>query len=289
MTDAEDEPLDLTEDMQIDPEEQDDAPEQDEDVYSITLEGDDEDEDEREILALPEEHRGLPSKLREKLQTAQRDKFALEKRLSALEQAGSAPVKIEVGDEPTLEGCEWDEDKFKAEWRGWNERKTQAGNAEADAKRASEARDAEWRGYEDKYRAKKASLRVSQETKDAAEQSIIAAFPAHMQGAMIRYADDPAKVMLALHQNPRALERLSKESDPLLLMRQIWKMEETLTTKNSKRKPAEPESRTVQRGSAPMGAGGGEKERAKLLKEARDTGNRTKLIAFDVAQREKAK
>src|ERR1044072_581125 len=58
-------------------------------------------------------------------------------RAKELEVAQAPKPKIVIGEKPTLEGCEWDEEKFETELTAWHERKRQA-DAEANAGREAE-------------------------------------------------------------------------------------------------------------------------------------------------------
>jgi hypothetical protein len=286
--DDQNELLELTEGMEAGHEgeehqfdQQDDA-----DEYTLEVEGEEADDDEVAIDALPEEQRSLPKKLRERLQTEQREKFELQKRIEALEQ-GNKPKPVEVGEKPTLESCDWDADKFEADLSAWHERKRAADGAENEQKRAAEAQQAEYQKDLNNYIAKKAALPIAQEKKDAAEKLMIDTLPQILQSALIKYTDDPAKVAVALAAAPHKLAAIANEKDPIMAIIKMREMEGKIKMVN-KRKAPMPESATIVRGSAPV-SGNSKKTLEKLEEEARSSGDRTKLIAFKMSQQKKDK
>lgn len=280
------EPLDLTEGMAVEGEQE--APEQHDEPeeYTLEIEGEDADDDDVAIESLPEDQRSLPKKLRERLLTEQREKAELQKRVTAYETAGTAPVKIEVGEKPTLEGCDWDPEKFEADLTAWQDRKRKAEDQDGEAQRAAQAQQAEYQKDLNNYVAKKAALPIAQEKKDAAEKLLIDTLPQILQSALIKYTDDPAKVAVALANAPNKLAALAREKDPIRFIIAVREMEGKIMV--NRKKPPAPESSTIVRGSAPMSGNSG-KTLEKLETEARKTGDRTKLIAYKTSLKAKDK
>jgi len=230
-----------------------------EDEISIELDG---------VEPEPEETPAI-RQLRQELRDAKRE-------LHQFRQV-SAP-RIEVGDEPTLEGCDWDEERFKTDWRAWNARKQQAETQEADAQRAAEVQNQEFERKKINYHTKLAALPLPAEQKQEAEKAVVAALPELMQSVIVGYADDPAKVVVALAKHPARLAALAKEADPIRFAIAIRDMERNLKVVTRKKPPA-PDVDTVQRGSAPVTATA-DKELERLEAEASRTGDRSKIAAY---------
>src|SRR5690349_21585185 len=113
-----DEVLELTEDQEIEEsQEQDEAnePEGDEEEFEVQF-GD-------EAAPASESDTPLIKHLRQQLRETQ-------SRLREVEKAAPQTQRIEVGEKPTLSGCEYDEERFEAELDGWKERKAAAEAAE---------------------------------------------------------------------------------------------------------------------------------------------------------------
>lgn len=164
----------------------------------------------------------------------------------------SAPL-IEVGEEPTLETCDWDEDKLKIELRAWDDRKRAADNQEADTAKAVEVRNQEFQRKALNYKAKLEALPLPADQKEAAEKTVISALPELYQSAIVSYAEDPAKVVIALAKHPKKLEALAQETDPIRFILAMNALERNLKVVNRTKPPAA-EADTVLRGSAPIAA-----------------------------------
>jgi hypothetical protein len=156
--------------------------------------------------------------------------------------------KIELGTKPTLESCEWDEDRFEIELDAYKERERKIANQEQEAQKAAEVRNQTFQRSVANYRAKAAALPVKDF--EQAEQALVATLPEIMQSALLMYAQDPAKVGYALYKHPAKLAQLSQETDPIKFVLAIHELERNLKVVNRKKPPA-PESETIQRGSAP--------------------------------------
>ena len=181
-----------------------------------------------------------------------------------------APERIEVGEKPTLESCEYDEERFETALVQWRERKAQADAQTAEqqerAKRQQEAEEGLRSGYE----ASKASLGVADfEDREAA---VIAALPADYDKLLL-HSGKGAELIVALSNSPGKLEALAK-SNPLEAAMMVGELRSKLQM--GTRKAPQPD-RPVRGNAAPASA---DKELARLEAEAERTGDRTKLIAY---------
>ena len=260
------------------PEDQDapdtEAPEdQDDESLVIELEGDDEED---ELLREADDEPPLQKKLRSRLRAELTEKHKIAQERDNLRRAAAPEApKIVVGERPTLEDHEWDEEKHSEAVEAWVERKRQAAEQDQAGERVKKAQEEHNQKVYSEYREKAAQLKAPDF--DEAEATVVAALPDLLGRAVLNYAGDPAKVVYALHKYPARLEALRKISDPIMFMKSIWEMERNLKV-TTRKKPPEPESGTIQRGSAQASAGS-DKVAEKLLADAQRSGNMDKYRA----------
>lgn len=193
----------------------------------------------------------------------------------------AAPAVIEVGEKPTLEGCEWDADKYEAELDEWKDRKAQADKAAADAEAETAKAQKEWRTKIASYESKKAELRVP--GKAEAEAEALAALSQPQQAVIVKYADNPAALIIALGKSPKKLESLSAMNDLAQFTFTVAKLEKEL--KVGKKKAPEPEG--IVRGAAPL-SNVGDRRLEKLEREAARTRDRSEVIRYKAELKRKA-
>lgn len=268
MADGQDnEELELTEEMQVEPQEAPAEPETPENP---------EDEGEEETLV----SFGDPSDLSEEQPTDNTTVRQMRARIRELEreaksrEAPKPPVQAKP--EPTLESCEWDEDKFKSEWRAWNEEQESVKAEQAKAQEEQQRVQQEWQQDLQSYAQKKQALGVPDV--DECEETVIAALNNVQQAVLVKSANDPALFMVALAKSPDKLAELSKMQDPIKLAAAIARMEGGIKVVK-KRKGAALD--TPQSGSAQIPAAvTPDAKLAQLEKEAERTGNRSELAKY---------
>lgn len=208
----------------------------------------------------------------------------IRKRDQIIAQRGAAPVQtIEVGEKPTLAGCEYDEEAYEAELDAWRERKDKAAQAETDAQSEARAASEAFAKDVESYETKKAALRFP-DVKEA-EELVLSSLSLPQRAVIIKASDDPAKVVYALSKHPQRLAELSKIADPIKMAAAVAKLEGTIKMA-PRRKAPEPEE--IASGSASVEAGR-DKKLERLEEEADRTGDRTKVIAYRRQQRDQAR
>jgi hypothetical protein len=195
--------------------------------------------------------------------------------------------KIEVGEKPTLEGCDYDEEKFEADLTAWHDRKRAADSQEADATKQAEVRNQEFQRKAINYKTKLEALPIPADQKAAAEKTIIAALPELLQSAIISYADDPAKVVVALAKHPAKLQQLAQEQDPIRFILAMKDLERNLKVVTKKKPPA-PDAENVVSGSAAV-SHNTDKEEQRLWKKYEQSNSNADLDAYRSYQRERRK
>ena len=199
----------------------------------------------------------------------------LRKEVREREAAPAAPQQIEVGEKPTLESCDFDEEKFETALDAWKERKAASERQQTEATEAQRKQAEEWQGELRRYNEEKTKLGYADV--DEAEETVTAALSEVQQAVLVKVADNPAKVLYALAKHPDRLADVAKINDPLKFAGALARLEGQLKVVK-KRKAPEPEA--IERASGSMNAGKRDKQLERLEKEADQTGDRTKLVAY---------
>lgn len=262
--DQSDDVLDLdTEDQQ------DETPEDDDQQEGEDEQSDDADEDligfEDEDPIQPEPENATIRRMR----AALADKEKLIKDLR-----GKVPA-IEVGDKPTLESCDYDEERYDAEIDAWRQRKAEAeAQAQQPVSPTTQALEEESRSAHTEYTAQKAKL--NRPDFEDAETAVTAALDNNQQGTIVMAVKNKAAFIYALGKRPERLEQLAEIKNPIKLAIAAYEMEKGLKVQARKKAP-EPEPRM--RGATPSHETG-DKKLEKLEAEAERSGDRSKVIAY---------
>lgn len=220
----------------------------------------------------------LPKRLRARI-NEQGHVIATMSRRLAEQSETSRPAAIEVGDRPTLEGCDYDEDRLATETDAWIDRKLAAAQQERDTPRTAED---EARADVERYEASITKLPYA----DAAEmvgKARAGLTPA--QEFMISQAcSEPGKLLHALGRHPQKLAELVSVKNPAKFIAKAVTLEANMKSGSNRRQAPQPE-RIPRGNAAPKSA---DKEEARLEKEADRTGDRTALQAYRRQKREKA-
>ena len=207
------------------------------------------------------------------------------KRIRELEEVKQVPAveKPQELEEPTLAGCDYDEDKFKKDLSAFN---AQLRKKEDDAKAAEQAALAEkasWDGRLKVYNDAKAELKVK-DFEDA-EEAVKAALSTTQQGILVKGASNSALVVYALGTNPAKLKEFAAIKDPVEYAFAVAKLETTLKVTNRKAPPPE---RQLSGGTGPK-SGSVDSTLERLRAEAAKSGDMTKVLAYRKQLKAKAK
>lgn len=271
MADIEDDTLELTEELEAGEADEQDQGEQAE----SEADGEEAPEDEDEVVSFDDEaapasgeaETGLAKHLREEIR--KRDK-----QIAELRRIAPQPQAIEVGEKPTIGGCDYDEDAYEAALAQWMERKAKAEAQKTEAEQAARQAQDAWAEEVQGHIAKKAALKFKDV--EEAEEAALASLSDIQQAVIVKAAANSAMVMYALGKHPAKLAEISKITDPIKLAVAVSKLEGKMTVK---KRGGPPEPERIARGSAPVSAGT-DKHLERLEKEADRTGDRTKLIAY---------
>lgn len=216
--------------------------------------------------------------LRKTNRELQRQNRELQDKLKATEPAARA---TEVGQKPTLEGCDFDGERFESELTAWHERKRQADSERQEREQAEQKAQADWKAKLDAYGTAKAALKVRDF--DDAEDAIKATLNVTQQGVILQGAERPELLVYALGKNPAKAKELAAITDPVKFAFAVAKLESQLKVQPRKAPPL-PE-RPV-RGSAPS-SGAVDSQLERLRADAERTGDYTKVAEYRRQQRMK--
>jgi hypothetical protein len=250
------------------------AAQQDEPSGLVITLGDDEPQQEEEQARAPEWVRELRKANREK-----------DRRIRELEQekasreAANAPGAIKVGEKPTLEGCEYDPERFESDLTAWHERKRQADEQAAAQRKEQESAQAAWQQRVSAYNTAKAALPV--DDYDDSEGAVTGALDQVKQAILLKAAKKPEKLIYALGKSQTKLKELAAITDPIEFAGEVARLETTM--KETQRKAPPPAEKVIQ------GSGGTrvstDSTLDKLREEALRTGDLSKVMAYKASKR----
>ncbi len=246
------------------------AGDDDEIVVSIGEASPASDEDENRA---PEWVRELRKSNREKDRLLREQAQEIE-RLKGATPGQPAAAALQVGEKPTLEGCNFDAAKFEADLESWHARKRAADDARAEAEAAQKKERDAWQAKLDGYTRERNALKVTD--KDEAEAVVRETLSVIQQGILINGAEKPALLVVALGKNPAKAKELAAISDPVKFAFAAAKLETQLKVTPRKSVPA-PER--VIRSSVP-GAAAVDNQLERLRAEAAKTGDLSKVLAY---------
>lgn len=269
-TEAEAETNDEVEDEGQEPEEDHEAESEgqdgeqgddDEGEIVLTIDGEpveDEDDDDPD-LAETEDDTPTIRKMRQRLKDAKRRERDLKRQVEEAAKAAEPPQ--EVGERPTLEQYEYDEDAYSEALASYLDRKK-----EADQKQAAERERVE--RMEKKFQDKRAAYEVNKGKLNApgyesAETAFAAMFTPNAQGVVLAAAKEPERMIYALGKSPALAKRLAEmQDDPIEMAAEIGRLESRIQLQP--RKPSTKPERRV-KGSASTGKSGAAKDFERAL------------------------
>lgn len=201
-------------------------------------------------------------------------------RLREVEQQ-AAPTAVDVGEKPTLESCDYDEDRFEEALEAWKDRKRQADERQARAAAEREEANKEWESAKERYHAQRVKHGFGDMTEE--EATIGEALGVNSPVVLVA-ANDPALMFKALAASPAKLAELKTIKNPFALAAAIARMEGAV--KVTKRNAPKPD--TPVRGSGAL-PGGTDKTLERLEREAARTGDRTALIKYKASLKKAGK
>jgi hypothetical protein len=281
LTDLENQEEDLTpatiEDNETPGEEEDlpEAKDEEEETEFVVQIGEDDPEDDEDDEDAPQSK--TFRELRTKLKQAQREKKEYERQLKAREKKEVEDQLPPLGERPKLEDFDYDEDAHIAAVEEFLQKKRKHDELAEKAEKKQKEMTERYQSKLQTYEAKKSEIIKDVPDFDDAEDAMLQAFDITKQGILVSVTRDPTVLVLALHQNPKQLEKLANIENPVEYTAELVRLEESLTVKGRTSKP-QPERRP-KRGSATSG-GVSDTQLEALEREAERTGDRTKILAY---------
>lgn len=247
--------------------EQEEATEENNEDELVIQIGDEEPEEDETATApqwvkeLRKNHRELQRELRETKQ-----------KLAEKENGVSQPKQL--GAKPTLEGCDYDAEKFEAELETWHNKKREI---EAEERRIQEQQENANRAWQEKlngYATQKTALKVKdyQDAEDLIKETLSVT----QQGIIVKGAANAAHIVYALGKNPKKAKELAAISDPVEFAFAVARLETQLKVTNRKTPP--PPEKTVTGNARVSGTVDNQLER--LRAEAAKSGDYTKVNEY---------
>lgn len=242
----------------------------DDDNLVISIEGEEEDKTAVEAAAAPQWVKDLRKENREHVRKLRE----YEAKEAAREAQTSQQKQQELGEKPTLAGCDYDEEVYEPKLADWYKRKSEAEARERDARTQQERAAAEWKGKVEAHQKAAAALKVPDY--EEAEDVVKSLFSDVQQGILVEVADNSALLAYAIGKRPAKAKELAAITNPIKLAAALARLEDKVKTQPKKTAPP-PEIRV--RGSAPV-SGVVDSKLAKLEADADRTGDRSKVVAY---------
>lgn len=190
-----------------------------------------EEQPEEQLEQQPEPEQKPDTNLVKRLRQIIREKS---ERVRALEQ--SVPRQsAELPPKPTLEGAEWDEEKFANDLLAWNELKRSHEKQRQQQQEAEQGVQQEFQEKAAKYLQEKQKLGAAA---DDAQEMVQAYTTVQQQAVLITVAQNPALFVLQAAEKPELLEQMASIHDPVKLAAFIARTEVNMSKTQTPQKPA---------------------------------------------------
>lgn len=200
----------------------------------------------------------------------------MKRQLQAVQSTQSAAPQL--GAKPTLEGCDFDSERFENEYASWVDKKQQIENQRREQAQHEERLQQTWQEKVSGYEAKKANARTAAPDYDDAEEVCKDVLSNVQQVIIVKNARDPARLVLEIGRNPEFAAKLGGITDPVEFTYQIATLEATMATKSPAKSTPAPDKPLRASGGVSGGMSGNKLEQ--LRAEAEKTGNYDKVYAY---------
>lgn len=206
-----------------------------------------------------------------------------DKRLAQYSKQPQAEEPIIVGDRPTIDQFDFNQEAFDREFDAWQQRKEAKRQQDHRLEQSQRQQQEHWQQVQASYQQAKQKLPFAD--KQEAEQAAFDELTDIQQAVIASVADNPALVIYAAGKSATKLAEIAGINDPLKLAKYIGRMEASMTVKKRAR-PPQPD--TPLKGGT-ISSAAADKHLERLEKEAERTGNRTDLIKYRKQKREAGK
>lgn len=240
--------------------------------------GESDEEDDETAPAWVKEVRQTNRELNRKLREQELELKAL--KTPKPQQEPDAPT---VGEKPTLESSEYDEEVFEAALTKWHDDRRKVEQYKQDQQRKQQEREEENQKVLTSYQEAAKKLKVPDFRE--AEQLVSVTLSDVQKALILEGAANPATLVYALGTTPEKLKELAAITNPLKFTIAFAKLEEKVKVTKRSEKPG-PESGIPKTGGTSR-VGGVDRELERLEAEADKSGDRSKIVAYKRSLRDK--
>jgi len=221
------------------------------------------------------------ARLRKEAAAAKAEASELKRKLDSQGQVATAP---NPGEKPTLESCDYNPEVFEAKLDAWKTAVAQKAQADQAATIAAQKAQETWAQRRSVYSRSKEELARQLPAYEELETVVRGALNPSQQDVIIHVAENPARVVAALGQNPKLAQEFGETMDPILLASKIARLEARINVK--KKTPIPPPEKKVG-GSGPT-SGTVDSTLDRLRAEAAKTGDLSKVNEYKRKKRQAA-
>lgn len=202
-----------------------------EDETELTIDGEAvpptaEDDDE---VQLPEDAPDWAKQLRQRQKELARENKALKQQQPVQQQQEQVSAVVEMP-KPTLESCNWDESAYSDQMDKWAENQVAVKAKKVEAELAAKKQADELQSMQSAYVERRAAVMKQAPDYESAEKSFAGVIGEQAQVLVLKYAKDPAAIVLAAGRNKSLLNELQQlQNDPLALAAKIGELNRTAT------------------------------------------------------------
>lgn len=181
---------------------------------------------------------------------------------------------------PTLESCEYDEDKYEASLDVWYERKLKFDEHQAKEELKKLEQQQAWQNDLNNYNECKSKIKVSDYAD--AESNLVSIFSVEQQQVLVKSTKNPAYVVYALGKNDKFAKEMASIKDVVKLAVAFRDFENEKMRVNQKKISPAPDRRVNSTTS-----GGADHKLLQLEEEADRTGDRSRLHKYKLELKKK--
>lgn len=216
--------------------------------------------------------------LRKEFSRIKKENRDLKRQQREREQQQSSPSVEDVGPEPTLESCDWDEAVFKQKLLEHQKAVDKIESEKQQQREKQQADEEAWNRKLERYESQRS--RIANEDYEMVEDLVNQKLSPAQRSLIIHSSENPSAVFFALGKSPEELERIAKiQDDPIAFAFEVGLFQskkEAKVVKKGKKAPP-PEKRV--RGSAPRPQAGDSKL-DRLRAKAERTGDYTEVYRY---------
>jgi hypothetical protein len=218
----------------------------------------------------PEIEEPAPQKAPAWITELRRQNRELKRQLQSVQAPATVP---QLGEEPTLEGCDFDSEVFKKKFREYMEKSLAIESHRREQAQHEERLQQTWQQKVSGYEAKKSAFRAAEPDFDDAEEVCKDVLSNVQQVIIVKNARDPVRLVREIGRNPELAAKLGGITDPVEFTYEIATMEAKMATKSPAGKTAPAPDKALRSGGGVSNGLSGNAKIAELKEKAHKTGD----------------